>query len=248
MKKIVLTLTLLACSQAFGYEWMLKIGKSVEGEFVKISGTNVVIKNDKGKTAAIPMHHLEQEDQEHAKGLAELAALKKGSEPAAKPDTKTPSPKKKASSSWKRRVSKLGFSSCGTMQKLKSLIKMSGRIRPWYWPENGQPERTEPFTWIVEDVIAASWWPDPYVFDIYDEKNISAVVNCWIASVLPSRIDRKRLMYWHRRKTISGKRTSWPMKRYRHCLMHGRSVPGRKKGWKQPRNDGPRSKSECARS
>ncbi|MEZ5434747.1 MAG: protein-tyrosine phosphatase family protein [Verrucomicrobiales bacterium] len=42
----------------------------------------------------------------------------------------------------------------------------------------GQPERTEPFTWIVEGVIAASWWPDPYVFDIYEEQNVRAVVNC----------------------------------------------------------------------
>ena len=50
-------------------------------------------------------------------------------------------------------------------------------IRPWYWPEKGQPERTEPFTWIVEGVIAASWWPDPYVFDIFDVKGVKAVVN-----------------------------------------------------------------------
>ena len=50
-------------------------------------------------------------------------------------------------------------------------------IRPWYWPDRGQPERTEPFTWIVEGVIAASWWPDPYVFDIFDEKGVKAVVN-----------------------------------------------------------------------
>lgn len=55
---------------------------------------------------------------------------------------------------------------------------MSKRVRPWYWPEKGQPERTEPFTWIVEDIIAASWWPDPYVFDIYKEKKIKAIVNC----------------------------------------------------------------------
>ena len=55
---------------------------------------------------------------------------------------------------------------------------MSKLIRPWYWPEKGQPERTEPFTWIVEDVIAASWWPDPYVFQIYEEKKIRGVVNC----------------------------------------------------------------------
>lgn len=54
---------------------------------------------------------------------------------------------------------------------------MPPTIRPWYWPERGQPERTEPFTWIVEDVIAASWWPDPYVFDLYAEHGIRAVVN-----------------------------------------------------------------------
>ena len=55
---------------------------------------------------------------------------------------------------------------------------MSMRVRPWYWPKDGQPERTEPFTWIEEDVIAASWWPDPYVIDIYAEKGIKAIVNC----------------------------------------------------------------------
>ena len=55
---------------------------------------------------------------------------------------------------------------------------MSKLVRPWYWPAKGQPERTEPFTWIIDDVIAASWWPDPYVFDIYDEQNVKAVVNC----------------------------------------------------------------------
>ena len=46
---------------------------------------------------------------------------------------------------------------------------MQKPIRPHYWPENGQPDRTEPFTWIVEDVIAASWWPDPDVFEIYEQ-------------------------------------------------------------------------------
>lgn len=50
-------------------------------------------------------------------------------------------------------------------------------MRPSYWPEGGQPDRTEPFTWIVEGVIAASWWPDPYVYDIFAEKGIKAVVN-----------------------------------------------------------------------
>jgi len=55
---------------------------------------------------------------------------------------------------------------------------MQKPIRPHYWPENGQPERTEPFTWIVEGVIAASWWPDPDVFEIYEEEGVRAVVNC----------------------------------------------------------------------
>ena len=55
---------------------------------------------------------------------------------------------------------------------------MSNLVRPWYWPANGQPERTEPFTWMVEGGIAASWWPDPYVFDIYRKKGVKAVVNC----------------------------------------------------------------------
>ena len=55
---------------------------------------------------------------------------------------------------------------------------MSNDVRPWYWPANGQPERTEPFTWMVQDVIAASWWPDPNVFDIYYEQGVKAIVNC----------------------------------------------------------------------
>ena len=50
-------------------------------------------------------------------------------------------------------------------------------IRPWYWPKQGQPERTEPFTWIVDGVIAASWWPDPEVFELFKEKGIKSVVN-----------------------------------------------------------------------
>ena len=54
---------------------------------------------------------------------------------------------------------------------------MSNLIRPWYWPLKGQPERTEPFTWMVEGVIAASWWPDPYVFDLFKKNKVKAVVN-----------------------------------------------------------------------
>lgn len=50
-------------------------------------------------------------------------------------------------------------------------------IRPWYWPEKGQPERTEPFTWIVEGVLAASWWPGPGVFARFEEEGIKSGVN-----------------------------------------------------------------------
>lgn len=55
---------------------------------------------------------------------------------------------------------------------------MINLVRPWYWPENGQPHRTEPFTWIAKGRIAASWWPDPYVFEIYEEQGIKTIVNC----------------------------------------------------------------------
>lgn len=50
-------------------------------------------------------------------------------------------------------------------------------VRPWYWPEGGQPHRTEPFTWIVEEKMAASWWPDPPVFDIYKKQGIKVIIN-----------------------------------------------------------------------
>ena len=43
-------------------------------------------------------------------------------------------------------------------------------VRPWYWPKGGMPERAEPFTWIARGRMAASWWPDPPVFEIYKEK------------------------------------------------------------------------------
>jgi len=55
---------------------------------------------------------------------------------------------------------------------------MSQRVRPWYWPKGGQPERTEAFTWIEDGVIAASWWPDPEVIDIYTAEGVKAIVNC----------------------------------------------------------------------
>ena len=40
------------------------------------------------------------------------------------------------------------------------------------------PERAEPFTWIVKEKIAASWWPDPPVFEKYKKEGISVIINC----------------------------------------------------------------------
>ena len=51
-------------------------------------------------------------------------------------------------------------------------------VRPWYWPKNGMPERAEPFTWIVKGKLAVSWWPDPYVIEIYLKEGIKAIINC----------------------------------------------------------------------
>ena len=51
-------------------------------------------------------------------------------------------------------------------------------IWPWYWPKNGMPERTEPFTWIIKNKIAISWWPDTSVIKKYKSEGIKVVVNC----------------------------------------------------------------------
>lgn len=51
-------------------------------------------------------------------------------------------------------------------------------MRPWYWPEDGQPHRANPFDWIMKDNIGASWWPDPYMFDLFREKGIKVIINC----------------------------------------------------------------------
>ena len=51
-------------------------------------------------------------------------------------------------------------------------------VHPWYWPKNGMPERTTPFTWILKNKIAASWWPDASLFEIYKKEGIKAIINC----------------------------------------------------------------------
>lgn len=51
-------------------------------------------------------------------------------------------------------------------------------VRPWYWPKGGQPHRTEPFTWIVRNKIAAGWWPEKRELEIYKKEGIQVVINC----------------------------------------------------------------------
>lgn len=51
-------------------------------------------------------------------------------------------------------------------------------IYPWYWPKGGQPHRTESFTWIIKEKMAASWWPDSNLYKMYEEKGISVIINC----------------------------------------------------------------------
>lgn len=40
------------------------------------------------------------------------------------------------------------------------------------------PHKTSPFTWIVKNKLAASWWPDPPVFKRYKKEGISVIINC----------------------------------------------------------------------
>jgi atypical dual specificity phosphatase len=55
---------------------------------------------------------------------------------------------------------------------------VSNLVRPWYWPEEGQPHRTEPFTWIVKGKLAASWWPDSKLIEKYQKEGIKVIINC----------------------------------------------------------------------
>jgi len=68
-------------------------------------------------------------------------------------------------------------------------------LRPWYWPKGGQPNRTEPFTWIVKGKMAASWWPDQSVFERYRKEGIKIIIN---ASEFDNRQDvPKEFIYYH---------------------------------------------------
>ena len=39
-------------------------------------------------------------------------------------------------------------------------------------------ERIVPFTWIVKNKIAASWWPDTSLFERYKKEGIKTIINC----------------------------------------------------------------------
>ena len=70
--------------------------------------------------------------------------------------------------------------------KINSLLKILNNrkfqrvliMHPWYWPEGGQPHRTEPFTWIVKGKMAAGWWPEAKEIEIYKKEGIKVVINC----------------------------------------------------------------------
>ncbi|MFX1259025.1 MAG: dual specificity protein phosphatase family protein [Promethearchaeota archaeon] len=51
-------------------------------------------------------------------------------------------------------------------------------VRPWYWPIDGMPERTDAFTWIVKGKLAAGWWPELKEIERYKKEGIKVVVNC----------------------------------------------------------------------
>ena len=51
-------------------------------------------------------------------------------------------------------------------------------VRPWYWPKGGQLHRAEPFTWIIKNKIAASWWPDVMLLQKYKNEGIKVIINC----------------------------------------------------------------------
>ena len=40
------------------------------------------------------------------------------------------------------------------------------------------PERTVPFTWIVKNKIAVSWWPDIKLLQKYKSEGIKVIINC----------------------------------------------------------------------
>ena len=40
------------------------------------------------------------------------------------------------------------------------------------------PHKSDPFSWIIKGKLAASWWPDPPIIEIYKKERIKVVINC----------------------------------------------------------------------
>ena len=93
-------------------------------------------------------------------------------------------------------------------------------VRPWYWPQGGQPHRTEPFTWIIKNKLAAGWWPEKREIEIYKKEGIKVVVNC-------SEFDNKKEMsqyfnYYHINVPDYGLPTEKQIERFLSiCDTHG---------------------------
>lgn len=51
-------------------------------------------------------------------------------------------------------------------------------MRPFYWSVEENKHRADPFNWIIRGKMAASWWPDREVFQIYKNEGIKVIINC----------------------------------------------------------------------
>lgn len=51
-------------------------------------------------------------------------------------------------------------------------------MRPLYWSVEENKHRADPFNWIIRGKMAASWWPDREVFQIYKNEGIKVIINC----------------------------------------------------------------------
>jgi len=52
------------------------------------------------------------------------------------------------------------------------------------------PHKSDPFTWIIKGKLAASWWPDSPIIEIYKEEGIKVVINC-------SEFDNRQILSQH---------------------------------------------------
>jgi len=94
-------------------------------------------------------------------------------------------------------------------------------IRPWYWPIEGMPRKSKPFTWIVKGRMAASWWPDAPVIRIFKEQKISVVINC--SEFENSKEIRNSFQFYHINVPDYGLPTEEQISRFlKICVEHGR--------------------------